>query len=124
MRDTHRFFAPPERAAYPGHRPILTEIAGSDSERCPTIHKGSFCALRGRGGMIACLSKKNQSALRFLEALAIKLQRPAILSDSTNNTLRSARRKLSFDFNCDLHLGVQQTCQVLNYRSGYHIRVP
>jgi hypothetical protein len=52
--------------------------------------------------------RRNQNPLRFLETLAIELQRPAILGDSANNALGSSRRKLSFDLNCDLYLSVQQ----------------
>lgn len=52
--------------------------------------------------------RRNQNPLRFLETLAIELQRPAILGDSANNALGSSRRKLSFDLNCDLHLSIQQ----------------
>ena len=68
--------------------------------------------------------ERNPRALRFLEALAIKLQRPTVLRDSADDIFWSAGRYVSFDFNGDLHLGVQQARQVLNDRSGYHIGVP
>jgi hypothetical protein len=39
--------------------------------------------------------------LCFLKSLAVKSQRPTVLGNSANHILRSARRKLSFDFKGD-----------------------
>ena len=61
--------------------------------------------------------------LHVFEALAIKLERPAVLSDSADDILRSTGRHVSFNFKGDLHLRIEQAGKVLNHGSGYGINV-
>jgi hypothetical protein len=56
-------------------------------------------------------SQRNQRALRFLEALAIKLQRSTVFRDSADHIFWSTRRHVSFNFKCDLVIFTFASCR-------------
>ncbi len=66
----------------------------------------------------------SRSRSHFFESLVVKLQCSTILSDSTDDVLRSTGWHIGLNLKSDLHLCIEQAGKMLNHGSGYRINVP